>query len=51
VDIKAGLPRGFYVIVHTIILAVLGLTLYSHWGHEKAMHGRADVGLKPGSSS
>ncbi len=45
VDIKAGLPRGFYVIVHTIILAVLGLTLYSHWGHEKAMHGRADVVL------
>jgi len=44
-DIKAGLPRGFYVIVHTIILAVLGLTLYSHWGHEKAMHGRADTVL------
>ncbi len=44
-DFKAALPRGFYLIIHVIILAALGLTLYSHWGHDAAMHGRADVVL------
>jgi signal transduction histidine kinase len=44
-DLKAAIPRGFYLIVHVIILTALGLTLYSHWGHDSAMHGRADAVL------
>jgi len=45
VDIKVGLPRGFYLIIHAILFTALGLTLYSHWGHDSAMHGKADVAL------
>jgi len=48
-DFRAPLPgsqyRGFYMFIHVLILVALGLTLYSHWGHDSAMHGRADVVL------
>ena len=44
-DLKAAFPRGLYLIVHVIILVALGLTLYSHWDHDSAMHGRADAVL------
>jgi signal transduction histidine kinase len=42
-DFKAALPRGFYLFAHVMILGALGLILYEHWDHEKAMHGQADV--------
>ena len=48
-DFRAPLPgsqyRGFYMFVHVLILVALGLTLYSHWGHDTAMHGWADAAL------
>jgi len=31
--------------MHVLILVALGLTLYTHWGHDKAMHGWADAAL------
>jgi signal transduction histidine kinase len=45
VDIKLALPRGLYLIIHVILFTALGLTLYTHWGHDSAMHGKADVVL------
>ena len=48
-DFRAPLPgsqyQGFYMFVHVLILVALGLTLYSHWGHDSAMHGWADPAL------
>jgi len=42
---KTAFPRGFYLLVHVIILTALGLTVYAHWRHDKAMHGPADIVL------
>jgi len=48
-DFRGPLPgsqyRGFYLFVHVMILVALGLTLYTHWGHDTAMHGWADAVL------
>ena len=48
-DFRAALPggqyRGLYLLAYVIILLALGLTLYSHWGHAKGMHGWADAAL------
>jgi hypothetical protein len=39
---KASQYRRLYLLVHAMILVALGLTLYTHWGHDTAMHGWAD---------
>jgi len=47
-EIKPSLPRGLYLIIHMLLLTLLALMLYSHGGHDSAMHGWADpvlVGL------
>jgi len=48
-DFRAPLPgseyRGLYLLVHVMILVALGLTLYTHWGHDTALHGWADTAL------
>jgi signal transduction histidine kinase len=38
---RGGLPRGFLLVLHLIILGALGLTLYSHW-EDAARPGPAD---------
>ncbi len=43
--LPGGLYRGFYLLMHVLLLVALGLTLYVHWGHESAMHGWADAVL------
>ena len=44
-EIKPSLPRGFYLIIHVLLLMLLALMLYSHGGHDSAMHGWADAVL------
>jgi signal transduction histidine kinase len=44
-EFRPSLPRGFYLIIHVLLLGLLALMLYSHWGHDTAMHGWADAAL------
>jgi signal transduction histidine kinase len=48
-DFRAALPgsqyQKLYLLAHAMIFVALGLTLYTHWGHDTAMHGWADTAL------
>jgi signal transduction histidine kinase len=41
--LKVGLPWSYYLILHLIVLAALGLTLYAYQKQDGAGHGPADA--------